>query len=112
MIYEFYNFEKFNINNKITELTLNKEEYIYIPTHDRVIFVVDPTTLQKAVATMYKFLDWVLFSIIMILFYMLYRINNIMFTSVVVVCYFLIGIGYKFNTDILSYTLRKIDWQK
>ena len=111
MIYEFYNFEKFNINNKITELTLSKEEYIYIPTHDRVIFVVDPTTSQKAVSTMYKFLDVILFSII-ILFYMLYRINNIMFTSGVVVCYFIIGIGYKFNTDILSYILRKIDWQK
>jgi hypothetical protein len=30
----------------------------------------------------------------------------------VVVCYFMIGIGYKFNTDVLSYILRKIDWQK
>lgn len=109
MICEFYNFEKFNINNKITELTLSKEEYIYIPTHDRVIFVVEPKKSQKIIASIYKFLDGILFSIIMMLFYMLYKINSIQFMGFMLVCYFIIGVGYKFNTDILSYILKKLD---
>jgi hypothetical protein len=109
MVYEFTQLERHSMNKLISQLTLEQKEYVQFQAEDNTVFIINPNRVQKFLVKLYKYLDIILFSLILYLLYTALGTTDMGYIVFIEVIYIIIAMFYKFSDKIIINMLKNVD---